>query len=157
MKLFNAITSLLLFSFHVHAMDVELKGNDTVSIKYGVNIKNIKLDTVIYGYNVKCDGTKIIIWGKLKKFNKSNPQDTNVIVLDVANNYKKYEQGLSQDIFEVDYLKAGGIAYIGSNSGRFINLSDGNLKEITSEFDSSDENNFESCKKSESWEFNRYP
>ncbi|WP_237932670.1 hypothetical protein [Buttiauxella sp. S19-1] len=157
MKMIAALTSLFLLTSHVHAMNVKLKGNDTVSIEFNSDVKDIKLDSVINGYSVKCDGTKIIIWGKPKKFNESNPQDTNVILLDVANDYKKYEQGLSDGVFEVNYLKSGDVAYISNNLGGFINLSNGHLKEVTSEFDPSDENNFESCKKNESWEFNRYP
>lgn len=159
MKMIIVITPLFLLSIQAQAqaLDIELKGNDTVSIKSGSTIKNIKLDTVINGYNVKCDGSKIIIWGKSKKLNEGNPQDTNVILLDMTHNYKKYEQGISEGVFEVDYLKKGEHAYIGSNQGVLINLFNGHLKEVASEFDSSDENNFEFCKKNESWVFNRYP
>lgn len=157
MKIIIAITSIFLLSIQAHALDIELKGNDTISIKSSSTLKNIKLDTVINGYNVNCDGSKIIIWGKPKKINEGSPQDTNVILLDVTHNYKKYEQGISEGVFEVDYLKKGDYAYIGSNQGSFINLFNGHLKEVTSEFDPSDENNFESCKKNESWVFNRYP
>ncbi|MBM7344041.1 hypothetical protein [Pantoea coffeiphila] len=157
MKMIIAITPLFLLSIQVSALDVELKGSDTVAIKSGATLKKIKLDTVINGYNVKCDGSKIIIWGKPKKLNEDSPQDTNIILLDMVHNYKKYEQGLSEGIFEVDYLKKGDYAYVGSNQGAFINLFNGHLKEATSEFDPSDENNFESCKKNESWVFKRYP
>ena len=157
MKMIIAITLLFLLSVQVYAFDIELKGNDTINIKSGSTFNNIKLDTMINGYNVKCDGTKIIIWGKPKKSNEGNPQDTDIILLDIAHNYKKYEQGISEGIFVVDYLKKGDYAYIGSNQGAFINLSNGRLKETTAEFDPSDEDNFESCQKNESWMFNRYP
>lgn len=157
MKMIIAITSLFFLSIQAHAFDIELKGNDTVGIKFGSSLKSIKLDTVINGYNVKCDGSKVIIWGKPKELNEGNPQDTNVILLDMTHNYKKYEQGISEGVFDIDYLEKGDYAYIGSSQGAFINLFNGHIKEVSSEFDPSDEKNFESCKKNESWVFNRYP
>ena len=157
MKILTALSSLLLLSVCSHAMNIEVKGGDTIEIKFNHRLKSIRLDIMVNGYSVKCDGSKILVWGKPKKMNEGNPQDTNIILLDISNNYKKYEQGLSEGVFGVEYLKAGSNAYIDSNQGVFINLFNGYLKEVTSEFDPSDEHNFESCKKHESWEFNRYP
>lgn len=39
----------------------------------------------------------------------------------------------------------------------FFNLSNGSLKPLGPEFEPTDDNNFETCKKNSSWEFNRYP
>lgn len=157
MKIITALVLSLLLPACSHAFDINLKEDDAVIIKSGYKLKKIRLNIVINGYSVKCDGSKIIIWGKPKKINKGNPQDTNVILLDLANNYREYMKGLSGCVFDVDYLKVGDKAYIGSGQGVFIDLSDGHLKEVTSEFDPSDKNNFESCQKNESWDFNRYP
>lgn len=157
MKVVISIMPVFLSSLQVHAFDIILKGNDSVSIVSGSTARNVKLDIIINGYNVKCDGSKVILWGKPKKLIEESPQDTSVILLDMTLNYKKFEQGISGGVFEVGYLKNSEYAYIGSNQGAFIDLSDGHMKEVSTEFEPSDSSNYESCKKKGSWVFNRYP
>ena len=96
------------------------------------------------------------MWGKPIKFNDGDPQDTNLIVVDLNDSYKKTEKGISEGVFDVEYLKSKNIAFIGTGKGLFINLSTGQLEDVKSNFDSSDDNNFEACDKNKSWEFNRY-
>jgi hypothetical protein len=80
-----------------------------------------------------------------------------VILVDLEHRYKKIEKSVSEGVFRVDFLKGKDIAYIGTNQGLFFNLANGNLKSVGSEFDPTDDNNFETCNKNSSWEFNRYP
>ncbi|EOB4238034.1 hypothetical protein ACIT1K_003090 [Raoultella planticola] len=80
-----------------------------------------------------------------------------MILVDLEHRYKKIEKSVSEGVFRVDFLKGKDIAYIGTNQGLFFNLANGNLKSVGSEFDPTDDNNFETCNKNSSWEFNRYP
>lgn len=119
-------------------------------------MKKLSFDTSINGYTVKCSGDKIILWGKPTKFNEGNPQDTNVILVNMNNKYQVIEKKLSEGVFDVEYLKDKKIAFIGTGKGLFINLNSGQVDEVKNDFDPSDENNFETCDKNKSWEFNRY-
>ncbi|WP_434651406.1 hypothetical protein ACMYSM_06900 [Raoultella planticola] len=80
-----------------------------------------------------------------------------MILVNLDRRYKKIEKSMSEGVFSVDFLKGKDIAYIGTNQGLFFNLANGNLKSVGPEFDSTDDNNFETCNKNSSWEFNRYP
>lgn len=144
-------------AFNTYASGVTLNGTDSITVDINNYTKTLKFDTVINGYSVKCSGDKIILWGKPKIINEGNPQDTNLILVDLELSYKKTEKSVSEGVFSVDFIKGEDLAYIGTNQGLFFNLANGNLKPVGSEFDSTDDNNFETCKKNSSWEFNRYP
>lgn len=144
-------------SFNAYASSVTLNGTDSITVDINNHTKTLKFDTVINGYSVKCSGDKIILWGKPKIINEGNPQDTNVILVNLDCRYKKIEKSVSEGVFSVDFLKGKDIAYTGTNQGLFFNLANGNLKSVGQEFDPTDDNNFETCNKNSSWEFNRYP
>ncbi len=144
-------------SFNAYASGVTLNGPDSITVDINNHTKTLNFDTVINGYSVKCSGDKIILWGKPKIINEGNPQDTNLILVDLERRYKKIEKSVSEGVFSVGFLKGKDIAYIGTNQGLFYNLSNGDLKSVGAEFDPTDDNNFEACKKNISWEFNRYP
>lgn len=152
------LTAILFFlnSFNAYAFDISLSGHDSIIIENSNHIKKMKFDTVINGYSVKCSGDIIVIWGKMKVINRDNPQDTNIIIINLKN-YKTIEKGVSEGVFDVEYLKHKNLAYIGTSKGIFINLADGGVEEVESDFDPADDNNFELCDKNKSWEFNRYP
>ncbi|HFT7493941.1 hypothetical protein [Enterobacter ludwigii] len=156
MNRFMSVVLLSSITFNVFSFDVELTDNVTMEIKNSSAIKKIHLDTIVNGYTVKCDGSKIVVWGKPVKFNESNPQDTNIIITNLNESYKTVEKRVSEGVFGIEYLKGKDNAFIDAGNGLFVNLTTGQLDEVKSEFDSSDENNFESCDKNKSWEFNRY-
>lgn len=54
---------------------------------------------------------------------------------------------MSEGVFGIEYLKDKGNAFIDAGNGLFVNLSTGQLDEVKSDFDFSDNNNFESCDK----------
>ncbi|WP_217479115.1 hypothetical protein [Enterobacter chuandaensis] len=157
MNLIISLITVFFVSFNVYASGVTLNGNDSITVDIKNYTKTLKFDTVINGYNVKCSGDKIILWGKPKIINEGSPQDTNVILVDLEHRYKKIEKVVSEGVFSVDFMKGTDLAYIGTNQGLFFNLANGNLKSVGPEFDPTDDNNFETCKKNSSWEFNRYP
>lgn len=64
---------------------------------------------------------------------------------------------MGEGVFGVNFIKRKDLAYIGTNKGLFFNLSNGSLKSVGPEFEPTDDNKFEACKKNSSWEFNRYP
>lgn len=144
-------------SFNVYASGVTLNGNDSITVDINNHTKTLTFDTVINGYSVKCSGDKMVLWGKPKVINEGNPQDTSVILVDLEHRYKRIEKGVSEGVFGVDFIKGKDLAYIETNQGLFFNLANGNLKPAGSGFDPTDDNNFETCKKNSSWEFNRYP
>lgn len=156
MNRFMPVVLLSPIAFNVFAFDVELTENVTMEIKNSSAIKKIHLDTIINGYTVKCDGSKIVMWGKPVKFNGSNPQDTNIIIINLNESYKAIEKRVSEGVFGIEYLKGKDNALIDAGNGLFVNLSTGQIDEVKSDFDSSDDNNFEPCDKNKSWEFNRY-
>nr|WP_046288182.1 hypothetical protein [Pantoea sp. 3.5.1]KKD32600.1 hypothetical protein EP46_01285 [Pantoea sp. 3.5.1] len=157
MNLIISIIIIFYISFNVYALGVTLNGTDSITVDINNHTKIFKFDTVINGYSVKCSGDKIILWGKPKMINEGSPQDTNVILVGLEHRYKKIEKSVSEGVFGVDFIKGKDFAYIGTNQGVFFNLANGNLKPVGSEFDPTDDNNFETCKKNSSWEFNRYP
>ncbi|MFQ1679651.1 MULTISPECIES: hypothetical protein [Pantoea] len=99
----------------------------------------------------------MVLWGKPKVINEGNPQDTNVILVDLEHRYRRIEKGVSEGVLGVDFIKGKDLAYIETNQGLFFNLANRKLKPVGAEFDPTDDNNFETCKKDSSWEFNRYP
>jgi hypothetical protein len=153
------ICIVLLFSFCSSAVikDVCLKGNDGIDLSDGKGIEHVNFDFVINGYKVNCRGDKLIVWGKPKEFNEGNPQDTKVALVDINDGYKIYEKGLSSGVFDADYLNNGLGIYIGSGGGFIMDVVNGDLESIGGEFDASNDDNFESCDKNRSWEFNQYP
>lgn len=156
MNLIISIITGFFISFNVYASGVTLNGNDSITVDINNHTKTLKFDTVINGYSVKCSGDKIILWGKPKVINEGNPQDTNVILIDFDDGYKKIEKGVSEGVFSVSFIKGKDYAYIGTNQGLFFNLTNGKLESVGPGFDPAD-NNFETCEKNSSWEFNRYP
>jgi hypothetical protein len=156
MKKIIITMAFIMISLNSYAVNISLNGNHSISIDNDGDVREMKFDTVINGYNVKCSGDEIILWGKPVKMNEGNPQDTNIIIVSVSNKHKVIERGISEGIFEVAYLKNENRAYIGTGKGMFIDLGHGQLEEVGSDFDPSDDKNFESCDKNESWEFNRY-
>lgn len=156
MKELLTTLAFVIASFNTQATEISLIGNNSITITNNNSVKKLNFDTSINGYTVKCSGDKIILWGKPTKFNEGNPQDTNVILVNLNNKYQVIEKKLSEGVFDVEYLKNKNSAFIGTGKGLFINLNSGQVDEVKNDFDPSDENNFESCDKSKSWEFNRY-
>lgn len=148
--------SLFITPLKLSAFEVELIECDSIFFSNKLVSKKIKFDTIINGYSVNCEGSKIMLWGRPKKINETNPQDTDVILLDLNKNHKKYMIAVSSGVFDIDYLKSNDYAYIGSNQGILVNLSNGRFKEFNSDFDPTLDSNFESCEKNKSWIFNRY-
>lgn len=107
-------------SFNAYASDVTLNGTDSITVDINNHTKTLKFDTVINGYSVKCSGDKIILWGKPKIINEGNPQDTNVILVDLNHRYKKIEKSVSEGVFSIDFIKGKDLAYIGTNQGLFF-------------------------------------
>lgn len=157
MKLIITTILGILISLNAYALDITLNGNDSITINMSNHTRKLEFDTVINGYIVKCSGEELIIWGKPKVINEGNPQDTNVIIVDLVHGYTKIEKGVSEGVFDVNFIKNKSYAYIGTNQGLFLNLISGKLSSASPEFDPADESNFEQCKKNSSWEFNRYP
>ncbi|WP_148250063.1 hypothetical protein [Raoultella terrigena] len=157
MNLIISTIASFFIAFNVYASGVTLNGNDSITVDINNHKKTLTLDTVINGYSVKCSGDKIILWGKPKAINEGNPQDTNVIIVDLEHGYKRIEKGVSEGVFDVDFIKGKDLAYIGTNQGLFFNLANGKLKSVGPEFHPTDDNNFEKCNKNSSWKFNRYP
>ncbi|MEH3828357.1 hypothetical protein [Enterobacter roggenkampii] len=157
MNLIISIIAGFFISFNAYASGVTLNSTDSITVDINNHTKTLKFDIVINGFSVKCSGDKIILWGKPKVINEGNPQDTNVILVDLAHGYKKIEKSVSEGVFSIDFIKGEDLAYIGTSQGLFLNLANGNLKSVGPQFDPTDYNNFENCEKNSSWEFNRYP
>ncbi|WP_371362929.1 hypothetical protein [Pantoea ananatis] len=79
-----------------------------------------------------------------------------MILVDLERRYKNIEKSVSEGVFNIDFIKGKHLAYIGTNQGLFFNLANGTMKPVGSEFDPTDDNNFETCKKKISWGFNKY-
>lgn len=156
--LWKCVIAILLFitPLKLRAFEVELLEIDSLFIIDKLVSKKIKLDTTINGYSVNCAGSKIMLWGKPKKINETNPQSTDVILIDLNKSYKKHMIAVSSGAFDIDYLKSNDYAYIGSNQGLLVNLSNGRVIESSSDFDPTSDSKFESCEKNKSWSFNRY-
>lgn len=84
MRWFIAIVLLSVISFNACSVDVEIIEDDTIGINEKSLVKKIHLDTIVNGYRVKCDDSKIVIWGKAKKINEGNPQNTNIILMNLS-------------------------------------------------------------------------
>lgn len=81
MNRFMSVVLLSSITFNVSAFDVEITENVKMEMEKSSAIKKIHLDTLINGYTTKYDGSKIVMWGKSVKFNGSNPQGTNIIII----------------------------------------------------------------------------
>lgn len=156
MKAILTTLAFVIASFNSQASEISLTGNNLITITNKNGVKKLKFDISINGYTVKCSGDKIILWGKPIKFNEGNPQDTSVILVNLNDKNLVIEKSISEGVFDVEYLKSKNSAFIGTGKGLFINLNSGQIDEVKNDFDPSDDNNFESCNKSKSWEFNRY-
>jgi len=156
MKAILTTLAFVIASFNSQASEISLTGNNLITITNKNGVKKLKFDISINGYTVKCSGDKIILWGKPVKFNEGNPQDTSVILVNLNDKSLVIEKSISEGVFDVECLKSKNSVFIGTGKGLFINLNSGQIDEVKNDFDPSDDNNFESCNKSKSWEFNRY-
>lgn len=151
------VTVGVFISLNAYASLITLNGNHSVTVNVNNQTKKLIFDTIINGYSVNCSGDKLIVWGKPTVINESNPQDTNLILVDLLQGYKKIEKGVSKGVFSVDFIKDKNDAYIGTSQGLFFNLASGKLTSVGPEFDATDSSHFETCNKNSSWEFNKYP
>lgn len=130
MNLIFSTVAGFFISFNVYASGVALNGTNSITVDINNDTKALKFDTIINGYSVKCSGDKIILWGKPKIINDGNPQDTNVILVDLERRYKNIEKSVSEGVFSIDFIKGKGLAYIGTSQGLFFNLANGNMKPV---------------------------
>lgn len=137
------------------AVSFKLEGDGKLIVTKSDGYKTYPLDINIDGYKVSCDGRKIILWGHPKKFNESNPQDSNAILIFLQTDVTK-TYGFSKGIFGVNYLAEKNVAYIGSGGGYYLNLKTGAIENVQGSVDMSNDEFYEKCKKDKSWEFSRY-
>lgn len=105
MNLIFSTVAGFFISFNVYVSGVALNGTNSITVDINNDTKTLKFDTIINGYSVKCSGDKIILWGKPKIINDGNPQDTNVILLDLERRYKNIEKSVSEGVFSIDFIK----------------------------------------------------
>lgn len=118
--------------------------------------KAFKVNIYINGYNVNCIGDKVILWGRTKTINESNPQDSRIVLIDLKKEKTIKESNFSKSIFEVDYLSGQSTAYIGTGTGYLLDIDTGAVSNVNTANDFSDNRLFENCEKNKSWYFNRY-
>lgn len=108
----------------------------------------------IDGYQIKCDRTKVLVWGKPKKFNASHPQDSEATLVDLEKNKIVRTFGLSSGIFGAGFLKDGQRLNIESGNGVMIDLR--TATEINYDYYFDTEGKYEECPDFKSRSFLRY-
>ncbi|BCG07671.1 hypothetical protein BADSM9389_02900 [Buttiauxella agrestis] len=137
-------------------LNFSIKENSELIVTSPSGNKAFKVNIYINGYNVNCIGDKVILWGRTKKINENNPQDSRIVLIDLKKEQTIKESNFSKSIFEVDYLSGQGTAYIGTGTGYLLDIDTGAVSNVNTANDFSDNRLFESCEKNKSWYFNRY-
>ncbi|MFP5423941.1 MAG: hypothetical protein ACLGID_21120 [Gammaproteobacteria bacterium] len=117
-------------------------------------IRTIKYMHTIDGYQIKCDKTKALVWGKPNKFNANHPQDGEATLVDLEKNRIVRTFGLSSGIFGAGFLKDGQRLNIESGTGVMIDLR--TAAEINYDYYFDTEGKYEECPEFKGQSFPKY-
>ena len=117
-------------------------------------IRAIKYTHTVDGYQIKCDRTKALVWGKPIKFNANHPQDSEATLIDLEKNKIVRTFGLSSGIFGAGFLKDGQRLNIESGNGVVIDLR--TASEINYDYYFDTEGKYEECPEFKGQSFLRY-
>lgn len=108
----------------------------------------------IDGYEIKCDRTQVLVWGKPKIFNKNNPQDSEATIVDLKRNKAVKTFGLSSGTFGAGFLKDGRRLNIESGNGVIIDLKTNS--EIVYDYYFDAQEQYEKCPEFKGKSFHKY-
>jgi hypothetical protein len=124
------------FSGSVHRLTSVRHSNDSIQIELETRIENFKLKHTVDGYEVNCEKSWLIVWGKPFKLNTANPQDSNLTVIDLQRLEVKSAVSFNKGIHEVSYTAGQRTAIIWTTLGTPLDLGSGKTISPTSESDS---------------------
>lgn len=113
-----------------------------------------KYTHTIDGYQIKCDRSMVLVWGKPKKINISNPQESEATLIDLKKNITIKKFGLSSGTFGAGFLSNGEYLNIESGAGVTIDLSTYSEVFFDHYFDT--EGKYEKCPAFKGQSFNKY-
>ncbi len=117
-------------------------------------IRRFNYTHTIDGYQIKCDKTKALVWGKPNKFNTNHPQDSEATLVDLEKNKIVRTFGVSSGIFGAGFLKDGQRLNIESGNGVMIDLR--TASEISEDYYFDTEGKYEECPDFKGRSFLRY-
>lgn len=88
-------------------------------------LKNLSPNHSIDGYEENCKREILIAWGKPKKINPSNPQLSQIKLIDIKNKRITKTLDITGGIFGARYLQDGKSVYLESTPETLLNISDG--------------------------------
>jgi len=117
-------------------------------------IRAIKYTHTVDGYQIKCDRTKALVWGKPIRFNANHPQDSEATLIDLEKNKIVRTFGVSSGIFGAGFMKDGQRLNIESGTGVMIDLR--TASEINYDYYFDIEGKYEECPDFKGQSFLRY-
>lgn len=135
---------------------LEISKKNQLSIYEGERSRQVRLIHEIYGYEVNCSKTKVLVWGKPKNLNKDNPQDSILTIVNLKYNTKSSIIEFTKNIFDVVFLADGVKAIVGSDSEKFIDITRGVLLDPGDGASINPNANLENCKTFPNKSYRRY-
>ena len=106
-------------------------------------LKDLLLSHSIDGFEVNCNKKIIIVWGKPKTLNPSNPQLSRITLIDAKRKKINWTLVVSSGIFGVRYLQDEESVYLESNPESLLKISTGLLLPVNE--NALDNLKFEKC------------
>lgn len=104
-----------------------------ISRKYQIYVnendrsRGVRLTHEVFGYEVNCSKSRILVWGKHTPLNKNNPQDSVLTIINLNSRAKPSIIELNKNIFDVKFLNDNANAIIESDSVKLLNIARGVL------------------------------
>lgn len=106
---------------------LQMAENGRMYISGGGGTRKISLAHEVFGYEVNCAKTWLLVWGKPKNLNENNPQDSILTIFNLKSHGKPITIGFGKNIFDAVFLKDGVTAIVGSDSEVPVDIIRGKL------------------------------
>lgn len=102
-------------------------GAHSIKIGMGEGFANFELNHSVDGYEVNCKKDLMMVWGKPVILNESNPQDSNLTIIDLTNRKIRKIIYFDKGIYDIDFLESPLKAIVWTTRGVILELHYGNI------------------------------
>ncbi|WP_232062531.1 hypothetical protein [Buttiauxella agrestis] len=111
----------------------------------------------INGYEMNCQGTKVILWGFPLKFNEGSPADNTYLLIDLQSQEIIKESLVSHGVFGARFFIDGKSVFLDTGNGLILNTNTGYATIVKSDVFEKLNDLSEKCIKPTNWSFNKFP
>lgn len=113
-------------------VNVSPSGN-TVQIDVRGAAQEFSLSHAVDGYEVNCEGSLLVAWGKPVPLNLANPQDSSLTVIDLRRLGIRSTAHFDKGIYAIEYAAAQPVVIVWSALGILLDLESGKTRAPSTE------------------------